>query len=566
MDKFFNTLSTHPNRSQILKSICPIGFFLTDKKLIVTYANNKFFKILQISKKDVINKPLGILTETYTDRPLIWQALLGNGYYYGELLIKKPNKTDIVLNIKIDAIRDKSYGNITNFSGIITDITDGIRVAQCIAQNIDPITNLKTLDAFSKETNLHLRKNSKQKYPKKQAILFISITHRQDGLISQKDTNIIMRETANRLHQKGRNRDNFGRINDKSFLILLSDINYERYAVIAAQRIANDLSKKITTQKKTFYLNPIIGIAIYPNDGNNSEDLIRHAELASITAKNHGNTWRLFKEEMQKAAIRRIKIETGLREAINNNFQGFKLYAQAQLDLKVGQTNGVEILLRWSHPELGKINPAEFIPIAEEAGLIVEIGSWVLLTAAIEGKKFHDNGYPVVIVVNISGHQINHKNFIPFVEDVIRKTKISPGLLELEVTETVFIKNSDRAKEVLNQLHEMRIRTAIDDFGAQYSSLSQLKQLPALRIKIDGTFVRDADTSKEAANILTSIIEMISKLRRSIIVEGAETQAQMSIIEQTECNEVQGYFHAKPMPLHLIPNFLQNEQAQLHPN
>jgi EAL domain-containing protein (putative c-di-GMP-specific phosphodiesterase class I) len=308
-------------------------------------------------------------------------------------------------------------------------------------------------------------------------------------------------------------------------------------------------------------VNISIGAALYPNHGNQFEQLIQHAKIALTEAKLHNHIYEFFHVSMEDKVLERLVLENDLFHALAGS--EFQLVYQPQVHLKSGKIIGFEALLRWHHPVKGLINPETFIPIAEETGLIIPIGEWVLRTACRQLKEFHEQGYSsLAVAVNLSIRQFYQNNLKQIVIEVLEENRLSPQFLELEITESMMM-NAEYALQTLKDLKKLGIKIAIDDFGTGYSSLSYLKSLPADRLKIDQSFIRDLPHNKDGLSVVSMIISLARYLNLEVIAEGVETSAQQEILRAKSCHQAQGYLYSRPLPPDELLKKLKNSQHSL---
>ena len=318
------------------------------------------------------------------------------------------------------------------------------------------------------------------------------------------------------------------------------------------------MNQKITIVNHDFYVTLSIGISIYPEDGINSEILIKNADAAMYKAKEDGrDTYRFYNEAMTKKAFERIVMESSLRTALEK--KEFIVYYQPQID---GQTNkliGMEALVRWRHPVMGLVSPIKFIPLAEETGLIISLDQWVMKTAMNQIVQWYKDGLnPGVLALNLAIKQLQQENFMEILSSLLEETGCKPEWLELEVTEGQIMNDPERAIITLNQINKLGIELAIDDFGTGYSSLSYLKRLPIDKLKIDQSFIKDLPSEDEDVGITKAVISLANSLNLKVIAEGVETQEQKDFLVENGCNNIQGYFYSKPIPADDIKvNFLE---------
>jgi EAL domain-containing protein (putative c-di-GMP-specific phosphodiesterase class I) len=306
-----------------------------------------------------------------------------------------------------------------------------------------------------------------------------------------------------------------------------------------------------------------IGVSIFPNDGDDEETLIRNADVAMYRAKDLGrNNYQFFSNEMSARAFERLSLENSLRHALKR--QEFFLLYQPQLDLSSGEIIGVEALLRWQHPELGIIMPTEFITLLEETGLIVPVGDWVLKTACEQAMLWHQAGFKqLTMSVNLSGRQFNNPDIIKSFQNTIEQSGIDPTLLEMELTESMLMRNASKTVSALNSLHHLGIQIAVDDFGTGYSSLNYLRRFPISTLKIDRTFIRDVVEDADDAAIATAIIVMAQSLNLRVVAEGVETDAQKAFLQERNCMLVQGDWYSVPVDAESITQMLGSPPRHL---
>ncbi|MBP6718167.1 MAG: EAL domain-containing protein [Rhodoferax sp.] len=364
---------------------------------------------------------------------------------------------------------------------------------------------------------------------------------------------------AERLQAEVRDRDTVSRLGGDEFVLLLPDTDMKGAAHMA-EKLLKSAQQPLQLALHELTVSPSIGIAMYPADGLLFEDLSRCADAAMYRAKHDGrNGYRFFTSEMQSQSERTLAIENGLRKALAR--QQFSLCYQPQVCLKKRSVSGAEVLLRWTHPELGVVTPAEFIPIAESCGLILPVGEWVLRTASQQWSDWMAAGMaPLTLSVNLSSVQFRQADLPERVSAILWEARMPPDLLELELTEGTAMANPESAVAVMNDLHARGIRMSIDDFGTGYSSLSYLKKFKINKIKIDQSFVRDITSDPDDKAIVGAIIKMADNLNMATLAEGVETQAQLDYLREQGCNQVQGYFFSRPLPPDQFIEFVEENR------
>jgi diguanylate cyclase (GGDEF)-like protein len=364
----------------------------------------------------------------------------------------------------------------------------------------------------------------------------------------------LLRSVAQRLVGCVRHSDTISRQGGDEFVLLLSHIERAEDARISAQKMLASLALPHRIDQHDLHIGASIGISIYPADGQDVETLIKSADAAMYSAKENGrNNYKFFEQSMNILAVQRQSIEASLHRALEQ--QEFVLYYQPKINLQSGAIVGVEALIRWQHPEQGLLSPTQFVPIAEDCGLILPIGRWVLREACRQVQAWLDSGLRAVpIAVNISAVEFRHKSFLESVALVLKETGLVPRYLELELTESILMHDVESSVPILEALKAIGVRLAIDDFGTGYSSLSYLKHFPIDTLKIDQSFVRNIAANADDAIIVRTIIGMGENLKQRIIAEGVETHEQLEFLLEQQCEEGQGFLFGHPLP---AKNFAQ---------
>jgi diguanylate cyclase (GGDEF)-like protein/PAS domain S-box-containing protein len=366
---------------------------------------------------------------------------------------------------------------------------------------------------------------------------------------------LLLKAFAARLTGCVRTTDAVSRLGGDEFTVILEDLTHADDAAVVARRILDALALPFTVDGREIFVTSSIGIALAPSDGTDAEVLIINADTAMYAAKERRGAFQFFSQDMNTRADERLGMETSLRRALQR--QELLLHYQPQVDVRTGTVVGVEALLRWRHPDRGLVPPGEFIPLAEETGVIVPIGEWVLRTACAQVKGWQaGTGLPLRVAVNVSRQQFQASGLVETVRGILRETGFDPRFLELELTESLLIHSTDRIIDTLRALHDLGIRLSIDDFGTGYSSLSYLKHLPVHALKIDQSFVRHVTTSAKDASIVKAIITLARCLDLEVIAEGVETERQEAVLRAEQCFEQQGYYWGRPVPAHAMTAWL----------
>ncbi len=356
---------------------------------------------------------------------------------------------------------------------------------------------------------------------------------------------------------RGENIDNVSRLGGDEFTIILPFLDNDEDASLVAQRITQQLDQPVYLGNHQVIVTSSIGIAIFPQDGNSVEMLLKNADIAMYYAKRVGpHTFNFYQESMNASMLKKLTMENHLRQALERD--EFSLNYQPQFDLATGQVVGVEALLRWHNWEFETVPPVEFIPVIEENGQIIVIGEWVMRTACRQAKAWLDKGLPLQRVsVNVSMKQFTHSNFLGMVRDILAETNLEPQRLEIEITESLMAKDTQKTFTILNALKEMKLQIAIDDFGVGYSCLSLLKELPIDRLKIDRTFVNGICSDIRDRSIISAILVMAKSMKMKVTAEGVETKEQVDFLRTENCDEAQGYLFSRPLPKDRAEVFLE---------
>lgn len=357
----------------------------------------------------------------------------------------------------------------------------------------------------------------------------------------------LLLEVARRLEECVRKSDTVGRLGGDEFAVLLDDLHDVKFVAVVARKILHALSKPIVIQEFELYATSSIGISLFPDDSPDVDVLLRCADTALYRAKEAGkNNYQYYTTDMNTRAFEFLLLESGLRKALVNN--ELVVFYQPLIDLKTNKLIGMEALLRWLHPEKGMIAPGDFIPLAEETGLIDPIGDWVMRTACSQNKKWQDAGYPPVKVsVNMSARQFNKKDITEQIGEILEDTGLSPEYLGIEITESVIMRDASSTITTLTSMHEIGISLSIDDFGTGYSSLSYLKLFPIDNLKIDRSFVSNITSDSTDAAISASVIMLAHSMNLKVVAEGVETQDQLDLLRRQGCDFVQGYLFSRPL-------------------
>jgi diguanylate cyclase (GGDEF)-like protein len=424
----------------------------------------------------------------------------------------------------------------------------------------DGLTGLPNRSLFSKLLSHAI--SQAQRYHRTLAVAFIDLDRFKqiNDTLGHEAGDQLLKEVADRLKACLRDSDTVARLGGDEFVVLLSEMSDERYAATVAQKIIASIARPFTLLGQDFRVTASIGISTYPKDGVDEVTLTKNADIAMYQAKEDGkNNFQFYSEKLNANSLERLALESSLRHALEAG--QFRVYYQAKRDIATGQITGMEALLRWQHPDLGLVLPRQFLPLAEETGLILPIGQWVLQTACAQNVAWQQQGIAHLnIAVNLTARQFNEDHLLREIISVLHGTGMAANLLELELHESVLLQNIAKTLKILTELKALGVRIAIDDFGTGYSSLATLQRFPLDTIKIDRSYIRDIATPGDSNTLAQSIIEMGRSLSLTVVAQGVETREQAEFLRANACDELQGFYFNKPMPASQFTALLQVKQ------
>ncbi len=426
----------------------------------------------------------------------------------------------------------------------------------------DPLTELPNRAMFNERLRHALHQGVR--YNRGLAVMFIDIDRFKvvNDSLGHGAGDRLLQTCAKRLTECLRESDIVARLGGDEFVVMIENFTGPRDAIAVAQKILQDLAKPFFVDGQEFLMSASIGISTFPDDGADVETLVKNADIAMYRAKDQGrNNYQFYSAQMNKHTFERLAMESSLRRAVERN--EFLLHYQPKLDLRTGAIAGVEALIRWKHPDWGMVSPAQFIPLAEETGLIVQIGEWVLKTACEQSRQWRDQGIPGVrVAVNLSARQFAQKSLLQDVARIIAESGLTPESLELEITESMVMHNAEHARETLEKLKAMGVSLSIDDFGTGYSSLAYLKRFPIDCIKVDRSFIKDIPVDVDDMAITKGVIALGHSLRLKVVAEGVETVEQRDFLQANDCDEFQGFLFSKPLAAEEVTALLKNHSRK----
>lgn len=538
------------------------GIVITDRNGDIQRVNNAFTKITGYESEEVIGKNPRILKSDRHEPEFydqMWESLKTRGMWEGEIWNRRKNGETYVEWLSINSIRD-AENNTVQYVSLFHDITDQKRSEDRLhyQANYDALTGLPNRQLFNDRLKMAISHAKRNDLPV--GILFLDIDDFKNvnDSLGHYQGDLLLQQVADRLTNCCREEDTVARPGGDEFLIIASFIKQdEPAATMLAERVLESFERPFELGKRQIYINASVGITLYPIDGADTDTLVKNADMAMYQAKNKGkNRFSLFSEEMNLAVMRQITLNNDLRKAISRN--EFSVFYQPKVNISTGMVVGMEALVRWNRLGKEMVSPVEFIPLAEDNGVIYQMGEWVLSTACRQARKFCDIcGRDIFMSVNLSVKQFQQKNLVTLIKKSLNEGGFSPELLTVEITESIVITDIEETIEILNHLKELGVHVSIDDFGTGYSSLSYLKKMPLSELKIDKTFIDDTPGNPEASSIVAAILSLAKSLNLKTVAEGVETVEQLAFLREKGCDEIQGYLFSKPIPAEEMMNLLK---------
>ncbi|MCU7929946.1 MAG: EAL domain-containing protein [Candidatus Thiodiazotropha sp. (ex Codakia rugifera)] len=544
------------------------GVLITDSNGVIDSVNPAFTEITGYSEQEIITQHPKILIsgrhppEFFEE---LWNSVRNTGSWRGEIWNQRKNGEVYPVWMTISCVRDEQ-GSVMHYVAVFSDITS-IKQTQSQLEHLahhDSLTNLPNRLLFEDRLEHAIAQAKRQK--RQLAVLFLDLDRFKNinDSLGHAMGDELLKEVAARLQKILRDDDTAARLGGDEFTVLVENIDDPSQAAVVAAKIQEKFKAPFKIAGRELHVTTSIGISIYPEDGKDVADLTKNADAAMYQAKEQGrNNYRYYTSELTRTAFERLLLETELRSALRQD--QLLLYYQPQISLNNGEMTGAEAVLRWHHPRLGIIPPARFIPLAEESGLIHEIGNWVLREACAQTRYLNKQGlFQGRMAINLSVRQIMQTDLILRFEQIIADSGCPPTMLQLEVTEGIFMGQMQHSVPVLDVFKKLGVSIAIDDFGTGYSSLSYLKQLPIDKLKIDRSFIRDMPHDSDAVAITQAIVSLGKNLGLRITAEGIETMAQQSLLQKMGCQEGQGYLYSPPVPAETFEEMLLEGRRTFH--
>lgn len=539
------------------------GVLVTDADSKILMVNPAFTEITGYSTEEVLGKNPRILQSERQPEEFykkMWESLMVEGKWTGEIWNRRKNGEAFPENLSITAVKD-DYGRVIQYVSVFYDLSEIKRSEEEIKykSNFDALTKLPNRTLFMDRLGQAIVHRSKDN--KELAVVYIGVDGFQkvnesmgyaagDGLLMDIGTRLT--KTIGGLSSPSR----FG---GDEYVVLLDEIGSAGQVADLAAELFDTFRLPFKAGKETLFLTASVGIAVFPNDGHTSETLVKNSNIAMNQAKKDGkNRYSYFTPEMNERAVYRMSTENDLRVAVEQ--KQFVAYYQPKVELESERITGMETLIRWNHPTIGLMPPSEFIPVAEETGIIVEMGDWIFAEACEQASEWNRKGLgPVEVAVNVSGKQFAEPDIDRKIKDILDRSGLAPELLQVEITESVAMKNVESVIGTMNKLKKLGLSLSIDDFGTGYSSFAYLKKFPLDYLKIDKVFVDDIATDEEDIDLIAAMISMAHTLKLKVIAEGVETKEQKEVLKRLGCDMIQGYYYGKPMPTDEMEKLLSRQ-------
>jgi diguanylate cyclase (GGDEF)-like protein/PAS domain S-box-containing protein len=545
-------LEASRSRYADLYDFAPIGYLTFDKDGLIRAVNLTGAGLLGEDRRRLIEKPFSVFVfkdDLDTFRAHLRATLNREERQIGEIRIRR--KDGSVVPVQLQSVAaEGTEGDSPSCRTAVIDITERKRMEEAILHRAhhDPLTDLPNRLLFKDILAIELAKAQRGK--KKFAVLFLDLDRFKyiNDTLGHDNGDQLLKEVAERLRRSVRASDTVARIGGDEFNIFLSEISNAGDIIPIAQKVADSFRNPYVISGHEFNMSTSIGVSIYPEDGESMEVLFKNADIAMYHAKElGGNSYQFYSETMNIRLMERMRLERWLRHALDR--AELEVYYQPQFTIEPRQVICAEALVRWRHPQMGMLDPARFLPIADEIGLITSIDEWVLKTACAQLKGWHDAGLPqLCVTVNLSSKLLQMPDFAERIAAILRETGFDPHLLGVELSESVAMRNLELVIPNMIRLAEMSVGISIDNFGTGYSSLNYLKKLPVQKLKIDKSFIQDIGTDAADRAIISAVSAMALEMKLGVIAVGVETEGQLEFLKSTGCREVQGFLFGRPLP------------------
>lgn len=563
-EKRMSLLSRYPENliEKIFENVSE-GIMITNNEKKIVGVNPAFEFVTGYKSEEVIGKNPSILQSGIHDQSFyieMWKTIYDTGIWQGEIWNRRKTGDIYPEWLTIVSIKDDN-GNFTNFCGIFTDLSE-----RKIAENelerralTDSLTEVCNRFAFLERMNTLLESSNALSHDVQHAVFFLDLDRfkQVNDTLGHTIGDLLLIEIARRIQQLLKNKDILARYGGDEFVITLTNIVHPREAAKFAEKLVLAIEQPFVIHDQEIFVSTSMGISIYPNDGTTTEELINRADKAMSYSKMNGrNGYAFYFDELKTDTKRVLLLDSELRKAIEN--RDFHLHFQPKICLETMKVSGVEALVRWQNDKLGFVSPAEFIPYAEETGLIIPLSEIIIQKACAGHKQLVEAGFPKLpIAINISSIHFQQQNFLESIKNILEKNNTSAHNFEIEMTERTVMNNASETVSKLVKLKQLGFKLSIDDFGTGYSSLSYLVRFPIDVLKIDRSFIQQICSLDDKQAVVDAIIQMSRRLKMKVVAEGVETAQQEAILRKMKCDYLQGYYYSKPLPMDELLDFLQ---------
>ncbi|OLN23206.1 GGDEF domain-containing protein [Domibacillus antri] len=555
-----DVISSANNINKLVYNYIQEGVMITDTYGYILSVNPAFQVVTGYSEEEVIGKRPNLLRSGVHDEAFydeLWKSIRETGMWHGEIWNRRKNGEIFPEWLTILASKNER-GNVEHYVGVFTDITDQ-KIAEEELRKLahsDPLTGMA--NRYHYNVRMESLLETSKKYNQKLAVMFLDLDRFKqinDTFGHEAGDQLLIKVSA-RIKKLLRNKDLIARLGGDEFVITLTNIHHPREAFTLAENIINTLSAPFIIAGHELYISTSIGISFFSEDGTDADTLLRSADKAMYDSKKAGrNRFSAYHKDMEGQNKELMTMETELRKAIERN--EFMVEYQPQINPKSSAVSGAEALLRWNNQHFGNVSPVDFVPVAEETGLIIPIGHWILRQVCRDLKKLDMLGFSeLTLAVNVSPLQFSQDNFVDSVRQIIYEENVPARLIDLELTESTVMPDAKTSVRRLTELKNMGFKLSIDDFGTGYSSLSYLNRFPIDHLKIDRNFIHALDHYNDDASIVKAIITMAHRLHLKVVAEGVEKKRQYQFLTDESCDYIQGYYFSKPLPFNELIDFL----------
>ncbi|WP_445480057.1 putative bifunctional diguanylate cyclase/phosphodiesterase [Lysinibacillus irui] len=538
------------------------GIMITDEYKKIVMVNPAFEFVTGYTRDEVVGKTPAVLQSGVHELPFyleMWEQIRQEGIWQGEIWNRRKTGDVYPEWLTIVCVTNDE-GKVTNYCGIFTDLSERKIVEHELEKRLltDSLTDVSNRFAYIERMDNLLESTSAISHSVQHAVYFLDLDRFKqiNDTLGHAVGDSILIEVANRLKKLLKNKDIIARYGGDEFVITLTNVKNVKEAAKFAEQIISSIEQPMMLNGQEVFISTSVGISVYPVDGKNTEELINCADRAMTYSKKHElNGYSFYFDELQTDAKRVLLLDSELRRAIEN--REFELYFQPKISVENEQIQGLEALVRWNSERLGFVSPAEFIPYAEDTGLIIPLSEVILEKACEAVSQMQHQGWKTPVAINISSIHFKQQNFLDSIQTILERYNMPANNFEIEVTERTVMNNANETVSKLVRLKQLGFKISIDDFGTGYSSLSYLVRFPLDCLKIDRSFIQHIGSLDEKQAVVDAIIQMSHRLKMKVVAEGVEQAQQVDILRKMNCDIIQGYYYSKPLPLNELIEFME---------